>query len=88
LNHVIRSLAIFEGDKGVIDMGLLNFIMKLRLRHGSPIWEIAMRSGLSRNTIERYLNNDTIEPHFVTPELSSNLDPFAEKLTDLSCCFR
>jgi len=38
-------------------------------------------TGLSRNTIKKYLKADTIEPKFATPERSSKLDPFAEKLT-------
>jgi len=70
-----------EGVKGVIDMGLLNVIRKLRLRQGLAIREIERRTGLSRNTIKKYLKADTIEPKFTTPERSSKLDPFAEKLT-------
>ena len=62
-------------------MGLLNVIRKLRLRQGLAIREIERRTGLSRNTIKKYLKADTIEPKFTTPERSSKLDPFAEKLT-------
>ncbi len=61
-------------------MGLLNVIRKLRLRYGLPIREIERRTGLSRNTIKKYLMADTIEPKFATPERSSKLDPFAESL--------
>jgi transposase len=65
----------------VIDMGLLNVIRKLRLRQGLAIREIERRTGLSRNTIKKYLKADTSEPKFATPERSSKLDPFSEKLT-------
>ena len=61
-------------------MGLLNVIRKLRLREKLPIREIARRTGLSRNTIKKYLNSGTIEPSFATPDRPSKLDPFAEKL--------
>ncbi len=61
-------------------MGLLNVIRKLRLRQGLAIREIERRTGLSRNTIKKYLKADTIEPKFATPERSSKLDPFAETL--------
>ncbi len=61
-------------------MGLLNVIRKLRLREKLPIREIARRTGLSRNTIKKYLNSGAIEPKFATPARPSKLDPFAEKL--------
>jgi transcriptional regulator with XRE-family HTH domain len=77
---VTLPLARCEGDNGVIHMGLLNVIRKPRLRQGLPIRKIARRTGLSRNTIKTYLNEDRIEPHFATPERSSTLDPFAETL--------
>jgi len=64
----------------VIDMGLLNVIWRLRLRQGLAIREIERRTGVSRNTIKKYLKADTVEPRFATPERSSRLDPFAEKL--------
>ena len=54
-------------------MGLLNVIRKLRLREKLPIREIARRTGLSRNTIKKYLNSGTIEPSFATPARPSKL---------------
>jgi len=61
-------------------MGLLNVIRKLRLRQGLPIREIERRTGLSRNTIKKYLKADATETKFATPDRPSKLDPFAEKL--------
>jgi hypothetical protein len=61
-------------------MGLLNVIRRMALREQLPIREIARRTGLSRNTVKKYLKAGTIEPKFTTPERPSKLDPFAEKL--------
>ena len=61
-------------------MGLLNVIRRMALREKLPIREIARRTGLSRNTIRKYLKAGTIEPRFAVPERPSKLDPFAEKL--------
>jgi transposase len=60
-------------------MGLLNIIRRMALRD-MPLREIARRTGMSRNTIKKYLNAGTIEPQFATPERQSKLDPFAGKL--------
>ncbi|MGL4405064.1 MAG: IS21 family transposase, partial [Notoacmeibacter sp.] len=62
-------------------MGLLNIIRRMSLREKLSIREISRRTGLSRNTITKHLNADTIEPHFTAPERPSKLDPFADKLT-------
>ena len=43
--------------------------------------EIARRTGLSRNTIRKYLRGDVVEPAFKVPERPSKLDAFAEKLS-------
>jgi hypothetical protein len=43
-------------------MGLLNIIRRITLREKVPTREIARRTGLSRNTIKKYLNADTIDP--------------------------
>ncbi len=61
-------------------MGLLNVIRGMARREQLPIREIARRTGLSRNTIRKYLKSGAVEPRFATPERPSKLDPFAEKL--------
>jgi len=47
------------------------------MRQGLAIRKIERRTGLSRNTIKKYLKADTSEPKFTTPERSSKLDPFS-----------
>jgi transposase len=65
----------------VIDMALLSVIRRWHFREGMPIREIERRTGLSRNTIRKYLRAGTVEPKFKVPERPSNLDTFAEKLS-------
>jgi len=43
------------GAYGVIDMGFLKVIRTWALRDKMPIREIARRTGISRNTIKKYL---------------------------------
>jgi transposase len=61
-------------------MGLLNIIRRMALREKLPFREIARRTGMSRNTIKKYLNAGTIEPQFATPGRQIKLDPVSEKL--------
>jgi transposase len=61
-------------------MDLLSVIRRWHFRQHVPIREIAQRSGLSRNTIRRYLRSNVAMPRFKTPDRPSKLDPFAEKL--------
>jgi transposase len=65
----------------VIDMDLLSVIRRWHFRQGIPIREIRRRTGLSRNTIRKYLRDDAVEPTFKVPKRPSKLDQFAEKLT-------
>ena len=65
----------------MIDMALLSVIRRWALRDQLSIREITRRTGLSRNTIRKYLRAGTVEPAFRTPERPSKLDPFAEKLS-------
>ena len=61
-------------------MGLLNIIRRMALREKLPIREIARRTGMSRNTIKKYLNAGTIEPHFAALARQSKLESFADSL--------
>jgi len=62
-------------------MALLSVIRRWALRDQLSIREIARRTGLSRNTIRKYLRAGTVEPAFKVPERPSKLDPFAERLS-------
>ena len=62
-------------------MALLSVIRRWHLRDRMPIREIARRTGLSRNTIRKYLRSGAVEPQFRVPARASKLDPFAEKLS-------
>lgn len=73
-------VAISRGDMGVIDMALLSVIRRWHFREQLSIREIARRTGLSRNTIRKYLRLDGVEPKFKLPERPSKLDPFADRL--------
>ena len=61
-------------------MGLLRVIRLWALRKKMPIREITRRTGLSRNTIRKYLRAGIVEPQFQSLDRPSKLDPFAEKL--------
>ncbi len=62
-------------------MALLSVIRRWHFREGMPIREIERRTGLSRNTIRKYLRSGTVEPKFMAADRPSKLDPFAEKLS-------
>ena len=62
-------------------MDLLSVIRRWHFRQAMPIREIKRRTGLSRNTIRKYLRSDAVEPRFKVAARPSKLDPFADKLT-------
>ena len=62
-------------------MDLLSVIRRWSFRDQLPIREISRRTGLSRNTIRKYLRSEEVEPQFKTPDRPSLLDPFSEKLS-------
>jgi transposase len=60
---------------------LLAKIRRWHLRDKVPIREIARRTSLSKNTIKKYLRNETIEPVYPVRTVSSRkLDPYAGQL--------
>ena len=62
-------------------MAFLSVIRRWALREGISIREITRRTGLSRNTIRKYLRSGAVEAKFKVPKRSSKLDPFAENLS-------
>ena len=62
-------------------MALLSVIRRWHFRDHISIREIGRRTGLSRNTIRKYLRLDGVEPRFKVPERPSKLDPFADRLS-------
>ena len=64
-------------------MELLSVIRRWRYRDHYSIREIARRTGLSRNTVRKYLRSDSVEPRFSVPDRSSKLDPYADKLSHM-----
>lgn len=75
----------FGGGDGVIDMALLSVIRRWHFHDQLSIGEISRRTGLSRNTVRKYLRTDTVEPSFKVPERPSKFDAFADKLSAWLC---
>jgi len=74
-------LLVFGGGFGVIDMALLSVIRRWHFREHLSIREISRRTGLSRNTVRKYLRSGDVEPKFKVPERPSKLDAFADRLS-------
>jgi len=62
-------------------MELFSVIRGWHHRDHISIREIERRTGLSRNTVRKYLRSDAIDVKFKVPERPSRLDPFANKLS-------
>ena len=62
-------------------MELLSVIRRWRLRYHFSIREISRRTGLSRNTVRKYLRSDIVEPKLNVADRTSKLDPHADKLS-------
>lgn len=65
----------------MIDMKFLSVIRCWALRDQMPIREIARRTGLSQNTIKKYLREGAVDPKFKTLRRQSKLDLCADCLS-------
>lgn len=65
----------------MIDVALLSVIRRWHFREGMPIREIARRTGLSRNTVRKYINNKEIDPRYPARKSPSKLDDYEKTLT-------
>jgi transcriptional regulator with XRE-family HTH domain len=63
-------------------MAILSVIRRWHLRDKVSLREIASRLGISRNTVRRYLRNDTVLPIYPSRQSPSKLDGFAAKLSE------
>lgn len=61
-------------------MATLSVIGRWALREQMSIREIAKRTGLSRNTVKKYLRAGEETPRYAKRASSSKLDPYADKL--------
>ena len=75
----LSSLSDSEGPRSDRH-GIIERYQALGFRDRIPIREICRRTGLSRNTIRKYLRSDEVEPEFRVPDRPSKLAPYAEKL--------
>src|SRR6201984_2523068 len=64
-------------------MELLSVIRRWHYRDHFSIREISRRTGLSRNTVRKYLRSDIVEPKFNAADRPSRLDPYADKLSHM-----
>ncbi|MCM8858027.1 MAG: IS21 family transposase [Candidatus Thiodiazotropha sp.] len=62
-------------------MALLSVIRRWHFREGIPIREITRRTGLSRNTVRKYLASGVVEPRYPHRKTPSKLDDYEHTLT-------
>jgi transposase len=63
-----------------MDVATLSVIRRWALREQLSIREISRRSGLSRNTVRKYLDGDVVKPQYAKRVSPSKLDAYADKL--------
>ena len=67
-------------------MALFSVIRRWHFREGMPLREIIIRTGLSCNTVSKYLASGVVEPRYPTRKSPSRLDD--SELTLTSWLFR
>jgi transposase len=68
-------------ENGVITVSMLAKIRRMHFRDGVPLRDIARKTGLSRNTIRRWLREpSTGEPKYAKRVNNSVVDPWSEQL--------
>lgn len=77
----MKSCVPLAGECGVLDVSLLSVIRRWHFRDGMSKREITRRTGLSRNTIRRYLNSKIVDPTYPKRKSLSKLDEFEELLS-------
>lgn len=65
----------------MIDVAILSVIRRWHRREGMKIREIVRRTGLSRNTVKKYLASDVVEPRYPKRRSPSKLDSHAATLS-------
>jgi transposase len=65
----------------MIDMALLSVLKRWHFRDGMLIREITRRTGLSRNTVRKYLASGELEPRYRRPKSPSKLGDYEQALT-------
>lgn len=65
----------------MIDVALLSVIRRWYFREGKSIHEIVRRTGLSRNTVRKYLRSNIVEPSYSNRNHQSKLDSYSKTLS-------
>lgn len=64
----------------MIDVALVSVIRRWHFRDGQSIRAIARKTGLSRNTVRKYLHSPQLDPQYPSRKSPSKLDDFEETL--------
>jgi transposase len=65
----------------VIDVALLSIVRRWHFREGIMIRELTRRTGLSRNTVRKYLASGMLESGYPNRKSPSRLDEYVLALT-------